>query len=400
MKKVIAIVFMVLFLLGVTACQKTSAPDTSPEYKFGTDCQYYNFTDAGYEYFAESEKGIYYLGLDGYIKVIDPQTMQGTVLCNKPDCLHDAIDIDVPQERKEQCNAYFPSHVGLGFCYYEGSLYGVQMAFDPVDRVPYYELIKISLDGTRRKKIWTIQWKEDIIGSPRNLFLHRGKVYFLVSKFDEYNNPSGTMIYSYSLQKKTTQKILDTPGHLQRLYAIGNHLYVSEVKGDQEDLLQINLSNHKIHILKDCQMVLPEEKRLFFYYVDILLEDETYHLTHSLEVADLDGNERQKYSQIDLNEVREFIKQIQVTDGLMYVMDSSAGVEIRVYETISGDKIATLVVPEEFVKKGQRVISCTCEGKVLLYSLINEENRECIFYCDISTIGTPDFQWYEVEKVN
>ena len=134
--------------------------------------------------------------------------------------------------------------------------------------------------------------------------------------------------------------------------------------------------------------------------IDILLEDETYHLTHSLEVADLDGNERQKYSQIDLNEVREFIKQIQVTDGLMYVMDSSAGDEIRVYETISGDKIATLVVPEEFVKKGQRVISCTCEGKVLLYSLINEENRECIFYCDISTIGTPDFQWYEVEKVN
>ena len=41
-------------------------------------------------------------------------------------------------------------------------------------------------------------------------------------------------------------------------------------------------------------------------------------------------------------------------------------------------------------------ISCTTDGKLLIFEDIDFR----FFYCDISTIGTPDFQWFEVEKVN
>ena len=59
MKKVVAILFAVLFLLGATACQKASAPNTSPEYKFETDCQY-NYRVAHINgYFTETEDSIY-----------------------------------------------------------------------------------------------------------------------------------------------------------------------------------------------------------------------------------------------------------------------------------------------------------------------------------------------------
>ena len=80
------IIVICLVSVVVAGCAKNSASDTSPEYKFGTDCQYYNCTDGWYR-ITESEKGFYYFR-EGYLYFIDKTTMQQTILCGKPNCKH------------------------------------------------------------------------------------------------------------------------------------------------------------------------------------------------------------------------------------------------------------------------------------------------------------------------
>ena len=73
------------------------------------------------------------------------------------------------------------------------------------------------------------------------------------------------------------------------------------------------------------------------------------------------------------------------------------------YDRSTGKEIACVSIPE-FSSPGNRLFGCTREGNLLLYTHDPRDGSQewvpQFFYCDISTIGTPDFQWHQVEKVN
>ena len=62
-----------------------------------------------------------------------------------------------------------------------------------------------------------------------------------------------------------------------------------------------------------------------------------------------------------------------------------------------------MVVPEkvlQWIDNSYRT-AITQDGKMIVYSWQGEDlSSTDFFYCFIDQIGTPDFQWYEVEKVN
>ena len=102
--------------------KKASPPEASPEYKFETDCQYYNYF-AGAYYLAEGEDGYYYEE-NGFLRFIDKNSMESVVLCNKPECLHDQMNTNIVEELSN-CNAYVGAIYDRCLHYYKGNLYAL-----------------------------------------------------------------------------------------------------------------------------------------------------------------------------------------------------------------------------------------------------------------------------------
>ena len=121
----------------------------------------------------------------------------------------------------------------------------------------------------------------------------------------------------------------------------------------------------------------------------------------------MDGSNRKEYSSLDFNDVPMWIKQIQSDGNNVFVTDNNAApeaTEIRVYDFHSGEHTATIPFPDKVSPYGDRTIVSTQDGKLLMFSLFSYDENGVLprkfFYCNISDIGTDNFQWYEVEKVN
>ena len=126
-------------------------------------------------------------------------------------------------------------------------------------------------------------------------------------------------------------------------------------------------------------------------------------LEHTLRVAPLEGGQEQECTTLTFGEEASLFQQMQVFGTDVFVTNAYEGTEIRVYDFTNGEATEIFPMPDEFSGGGNRALSCTKNGKLIVYSTINFDTFETtpqFFYCDISTIGTPDFQWYEVEKVN
>ena len=422
MKKVVAILFAVLFLLGVTACQKASAPDTSPEYKFETDCQY-NYRVANINgYFTETDDSIYRIDEESYLRVIDKKTMQETFLCAKPNCLHGQ---DIPESDwvvdNFECNAYVGADPSGTICSYSGALYCIIRKDRPSSPIPDFVFTEISADGFGRKELLTLSFGQDEeadFGLP-NFFIHRGIVYFSSSLYrtDEETGEQidlGDRIYTYDLTTKKVKKIYANERSdgilLSNVYALGNYLYGIFMKDGELDssLWKFNLSTQESTYLDYGNRILPVGDKLLSYHFDFEMMGEKKEWDHWVELSDLDGENREVYPVLNFNDHPQWAKVIQSDGKYVFVTDSAYSdmtTEIRVYDFASGEKIASLPLPDGMGYIGDRAMSCTQDGKLLAYSHLpfNEKGElldMAIFYCDISTIGTPDFQWFEVEKVN
>ena len=83
------------------------------------------------------EEGYYYF-IDDHVYFLDGETLESTIACNKPDCIHG-----------EDCNAYFSGwHIPF-FQYYDGKLYVADIHGGPEFRTTLYEFDPES--GTRKE---------------------------------------------------------------------------------------------------------------------------------------------------------------------------------------------------------------------------------------------------------
>lgn len=116
-----------------------------------------------------SEKGYYFMG-NSYLYFVDKETMQSTILCGKPECLH----------QDQNCNAYLGniSHI----TYYDGKLYyaaGQEQGIPGVDE-GVWNLYAMNADGTQKTKVLTLRAEnEGFYSNPTQFVIHKGQVLFL-----------------------------------------------------------------------------------------------------------------------------------------------------------------------------------------------------------------------------
>ncbi len=137
--------------------------DTS--YNIETDSQnYFNFDSGSYAATADG----YYTFWDSKIYFIDRETFKCLPLCSKADCSHGY---------NTQCDAYLDEFV-IDIRYYDGNLYTILCGANQQEpELNEYFLYKISLDGSRREKVFTMC--STIEGTVPKFAIHRGYVYYM-----------------------------------------------------------------------------------------------------------------------------------------------------------------------------------------------------------------------------
>ena len=271
-KKMIATALAGVMLLAGASCKKATV-NTSPEFNFETDSQYWTYDMYSFAV-AETETGFYYLSesVVGFLHYIDKATMQDIPLCSKPNCVIHETEYselteitDTTYEELSQCNAFvrMPGiSTGRALMYYKGYLYCVTeettLQGNAVDRT--LTLTQISLDGTERKAIWEISTPHNSkVSSLSDVLLHRGKLYFTTF--------SGTIsdLYCYDLE---SQKVVELREFrtIPRMMARGESLLVDVHSG--EGMLLYTISTGEWEVLpEEYQRVYPYENGFFFLSV-------------------------------------------------------------------------------------------------------------------------------------
>jgi hypothetical protein len=190
----------------------------SSHYVDGQDYQYMYFTQGEPLQMAESKTGYYFLSGE-YIYYADKKNMKPVILCNKPNCLHDR---ETDPTKVDNCNAFV---CGVNFlAYYDGNLYATCKASGK--QSDENELIKISLDGTKRTAVLKFD------SEPNSLAIHRGKVYYTETVFDKNQKAI------YGVKEFDLKNIIAKPhdiytgtlqkGDIQDLECYDNNLYFTE----------------------------------------------------------------------------------------------------------------------------------------------------------------------------
>lgn len=276
MKKFLVILLCVC-LLFLTACKKTELPpNTSMEYNSETDCQFTKMP-AGRSSLAESPEGYYYISYEiGFLRFIDKATLEDIVVCGKPDCLHEKGD-------PEQCNAYFDTAPGgaASLCYYEGKLYLLANEYDPKNFSKGVSLMEVSLDGSKRKRAWKMNWEtSDSFPNVQQMIIHRGVVYFSVFDTDTMDE-SPMQIYAYSLATKKCKRIADEYQGISYLTAVGDYLYFSAFDSDE-----MKSFYHRYTISTGETVALSKEySALSFYQEGVLLRQTGDNFYFSADLA-------------------------------------------------------------------------------------------------------------------
>ena len=168
MKRISLFILAVILLVTLASCGKEETI-TGMEYVEGQDQQYF-YSDMGSNtLLTETEDGYYYF-VGFYLCYTDKENMQSSVLCGRPDCLHQN---ETNPERVLDCNAYFSGAQFLQ--YYDGNLYVVSRKITSDDM----ELTQLSLDGSKRKSIQTFP------SSILSFAIHRGMLYYTGTSLNE-----------------------------------------------------------------------------------------------------------------------------------------------------------------------------------------------------------------------
>ncbi len=224
--------FLLLVSLSVlfSSCGRNtnSKNNDSADFVMGEDSQYMFHAQGLNLTMAATEDG-YYLLIHDYIFYADKDTMKPTVLCNKPDCLHEK---ETDSNRVFYCNAFAKSGLSNNFlALYKDKLYVIS-GFDNAQQKEQPQLVSISLDGTNRKTEFLLPLETS------SMALHRGYFYY-VRRDNENPEESYSRIMRHELGKSQTQEegIFTSNiqgGYIQDLIGRGDQLYFNEYGGQDE----------------------------------------------------------------------------------------------------------------------------------------------------------------------
>lgn len=249
-----AIIYLVLtlFLLFGCSAEKDNLGDS---YVLGQDDQFFYSSNPYSQRIAESEDGYYFFSgpYQLFLYYMDKKTMSPVVLCNKPDCLH--ADESDPS-KVANCNACMPDS-NNNITYYEDSLYVGGVGSDG------YSIYQISVDGTSRKKIFTIS------GDIEQWIIHRGYLYYSTNdngtiQGNEATTNSSCRLYKVDLNRtqKDPEMLYEVRGIYEctlKLLGFGNGVYWNLRKFSDESQKKLSFSLMKYSILDDSTIEFKDD---------------------------------------------------------------------------------------------------------------------------------------------
>lgn len=400
----ISIIVVLFSLPYLCSCVPNEIYSGDEEYIFETDSQY-TFNDSvpskGYIMTA-SENGYYYISYDGYLHYIEKQTMKDTIVCGKPDCLHDQRQTDIVSEL-EKCNAYIFCDLEYQIFYFKQKLYCFSVKFDESEGTWIKVLLQMDLDGTKRKVLWECNWPDYENSSQRETILHRGKLYFFTLKGAGYGDDSVSVLYAYDLDTEKLQELYRYDQGENRavngLQAIGNSLYWARYLDDDfnaMELVRYDISTGEIFTYPQGNSAFCCGDTIYFYFREYDVETKV-GLTWLKKtdrtgetLVPLDYHKEEDWKMIRANEEYLFLSPQSRKDGTIQVYDS---------ETL--EQVADLPFPDDSALANRPTQSPLFAFTALEDILIWYDYPHTVtFYANIADIGTDDFQWYQVEKVN
>ena len=293
MKKNYALIIAVMLILSVinlSACTDNSNSTqniSQTGFNYSTDMQYYynNISDSKLRC-TESEKGYYYRGDHGIVIFIDKNTMDGTPLCNKVNCLHNDPD---------ECDAY-----GYGIIqYYNGYLFTDKSEYDDKKMSDITYIYKVSEDGTNKEKI-TNGFKDMIL----DWFIHKSSLYY-VTDLGLYripiDSPKSDPSVIIDFKKNEFKNV-----NLNKFIAYKNYVYISISSMSDDngsvDYYSVKTFAYDIESEKLQEIAFDELTEITTFFNDSMItyqttinEDNTYNVVYY--ISDLNGDNKKKYAE-------------------------------------------------------------------------------------------------------
>lgn len=240
--------YALFIILGIVCCSVACGKkeeDLGDRYILGEDNQYY-FSREGK--MTESEENIYFAS-GQYIYVKDKKGGEATVLCDKPDCLHDK---ETDWQKKNECNAYYGMPMSIQ--YYRNHLYILSNELNEAGQEVSI-VFEMGTGGDERKKI--LEPKELML----DMMVHRGYIYISFSDFldspdyyeknkDKRDN-SRFWVERYNIDKMTgkSEVIYEKYGEfgqINHMMAYGNYIYMKISETDIfSDTIIYNIQSKK-----------------------------------------------------------------------------------------------------------------------------------------------------------
>lgn len=410
--KLLALLLTILLTFGAVSCQKETPPDTSMDYKFDTDSQFY-LNSSGEYYLAETSEGYYYISIEprGFLRYIDKETLQDTLVCGKPNCLHEK------SEDITQCNAYFSPYSYGRIAYYQGSLYIFTLDLDPITMARTQSIVRVSLDGFQRKKVWDMTWEtEKQLPNVSNMILHRGNLYFLAFGSDTYDE-SPVHLYQYNLEKKKCTLLEDNLTGINDIFAVGDMLYLKAYDEETGALL-----HYRYQISQKELELVPESYAMRPYFSGIVCmrfySDQHFRI-------DLDAKNRQEL-QSSFHAITEISEKYLLTQHRT-IIHSKSGKEVpgkeywdyvgKIYHQMTEKEYEAYKKREQefeiLLEENHEILNAeTYEvlGEVKLpdygfsfiqgdYLFAFDTQSETLQKIDLSKCGTEDFHWCVSQKI-
>lgn len=286
-KRNITLLLYIIIVTLICGCNKqiTENTDNQGVIISSQDDEYYfeKPTSSG-QSMAESDDGYYFFSgpSDSFLYYLDKKTLKTTILCNKPDCLHDN---EPDPSRIINCNAFFSSATSNLICY-DSNLY----VFNPFGEYGSECFYQVSLDGTQRRKVYT--FKE----SPTNIVIHRGYIYYSTSDIsaksdEEKSTKSITYIYRISINDPITkpERIYEFTGFyadICNLVCYGNGLYFATTEYKDSLLENYSSTVYMYNIENDTLIKIGQDMGKFAFCGSSIIY---YWDTHTYK-CNLDGS--------------------------------------------------------------------------------------------------------------
>lgn len=407
-KKILSI-FFIVFSFSFLGCQNENLGD---EYVKNQDAQYMFMKEDNSRYVVAGDKGYYFVnGL--YIYYADYNTMEAVILCNKPDCIHDK---ETDPNKKYECNGYVGEQAEKLFTIYEDNIY-VYQSVNPLEKSDVPEVVRISLDGTKRKTILKFNDKENI----NSMALHRGKIYCSISQqiLNEKQEDEGLRKYrlvSYDISKlfkKATILKENTAydGSISNINAYGNNIYFTEY-GIDKDINNFSMNSIVYNIKektftnigKDINSDSISNDSIFkdnIIYIPLFRENGELKLDSYLYICDINGKNTKKLFEDKINSVEIYSdsKYIYIDNVRKVREEKNNGNNISRMLTVyneDGEIVDNIDISE--IPISIEINSGDDKNIFIKYS---DDEKNYIKYIDKSEIGSKNFKiqtLFEIEN--